>query len=155
MDQVRVQAVLGGKSHLKDRDEEEIRGYRDALRLIHEQADKMPVTEDTILRLHTLTRGQIWDSGKYKDKVSDITLSDLELACPGVSRDMIRDVLRQMQKEDEVECLGRGPGAPWEKKRFYPFCCAPLPGTGSPRRNPCSALEPDTAQEATGRIRLI
>ncbi len=28
--------------------------------------------EETILRLHHLTRGDIWDSGKYKDKNGDI-----------------------------------------------------------------------------------
>ncbi len=44
------------------------------------------------------------------------SLSDLERECPGVSRDMIRRVLRQLQKEEKVECLGRGPGALWAKR---------------------------------------
>jgi hypothetical protein len=38
------------------------------------------------------------------------SLSQLEDACPGVSRDMIRKTLRNLQKERIVECLGRGPG---------------------------------------------
>jgi len=46
----------------------------------------------------------------------DFTLGDLERYCPGVSRDMIRRVLRVLQKEGKVECRGRGPGAPWRKK---------------------------------------
>jgi Fic family protein len=45
------------------------------------------------------------------------TLSDLERSSPGVSRDMLRKVLKDLQKENRVECLGRGPGAPWKKRR--------------------------------------
>jgi Fic family protein len=44
------------------------------------------------------------------------TLGDLERACPGVSRDMIRRVLRDLQKTGRVACLGRGPGALWRKE---------------------------------------
>jgi Fic family protein len=43
-------------------------------------------------------------------------LADLEKACPGVSRDMIRRVLRQAQKAGKIECLGRGRSAKWRKK---------------------------------------
>ena len=46
---------------------------------------------------------------------AEFTLSDLEKACPGVSRDMVRRVLRDLQKRQVVECLGRGPGAQWQK----------------------------------------
>ncbi|MEA3359533.1 MAG: Fic family protein, partial [Thermodesulfobacteriota bacterium] len=45
------------------------------------------------------------------------TLYELERTCMGVSRDMIRKVLRNLQKVGSVECLGRGPGAVWQKKR--------------------------------------
>jgi hypothetical protein len=44
------------------------------------------------------------------------TLGDLERACPEVSRDMIRRVLRDLQKGRRVACLGRGPGALWRKE---------------------------------------
>ena len=47
---------------------------------------------------------------------NEFSLTDLERACPGVSRDMIRRVLRQLKKDGGVECLGRGPGALWRKK---------------------------------------
>jgi len=281
VDQTRIKPVLLGRAHLRDRDEEEVRGYRDALKLLHEQGAKLLVTEKTIRELHRLTRGEIWDAGKYKDKDGDIiekypdgrsrirfktvtaaktpqamtelvdlwgqsirerwvhpliavaafnldflcihpfrdgngrvsrlmllnqcyhlgyevgkyisierlieqnkvryyetleqsshkwhegkhdpwpyinyvlfilkeaykefeervgqiksprgakteliesavrsydrefTVSDLERACPGTSRDMIRRVLRDLQKAGKVECLGRGPGAPWRRK---------------------------------------
>ena len=282
VDQARIGTVIFGKPLLRDRDEEEVRGYRDALTPIHEQGARLPVSEDTIQRLHRLTRGEIWDAGQYKKRDSDIiekypdghervrfktvpavqtatfmrelselwdrcllerwvhplialaafnldflcihpfrdgngrvsrlllllqcyhlgyevgryislerlieqnkeryyetleqssqgwyegrhdpwpyvnyvlfilksayrefeervgqtasprgaktalveaavesffpgkfTLSDLERACPGVSRDMIRRVLRELQRTGEVECLGRGPGAAWQRK---------------------------------------
>ncbi|MFZ5996299.1 MAG: Fic family protein [Nitrospirota bacterium] len=281
VDQRRIHTVVFGRAHLRDRDEEEVRGYRNALKLIHEQGAKLPVSEDTIRKLHTLARGEIGDAGHYKTKDGDIierypdgrtrvrfktvpasltpsymaqlvslwsdslqerwghplialaafnldflcihpfrdgngrvsrllmllqlyhlgyevgryisieriieqskdryyetleqsshgwhegkhdpwpyinyvlftlktayrefeervgqvtspkgakteliisavnaflgefTLSDLERACPGVSRDMIRRVLRELQKENKVECLGRGPGALWKKR---------------------------------------
>jgi len=44
------------------------------------------------------------------------TLAELERACPGISRDMVRRVLRDLQKAGKVECLGRGPGAAWRKR---------------------------------------
>lgn len=72
VDQARIATVIFGKSLLRDRDEEEVRGYRDALKLIHEQGTKLPVSEETAKRLHRQTRGKIWDAGKYKDKDSDI-----------------------------------------------------------------------------------
>jgi hypothetical protein len=46
----------------------------------------------------------------------EFTLSDLERTSPGVSRDMLRKVLKDLQKESQVECLGHGPGAPWKKR---------------------------------------
>src|SRR5437870_8657287 len=37
VDQARIGTIVFGKPLLRDRDEEEVRGYRDALQLIHEQ----------------------------------------------------------------------------------------------------------------------
>jgi len=50
----------------------------------------------------------------------EFTLSDLERACPGVSRDMVRRVLRELQRAGRVVCLGRGPGARWRRKGNIP-----------------------------------
>jgi Fic family protein len=72
VEQARIGTLVFGKPLLRDRDEEEVRGYRDALQLIHEQGTKLPVSEETILKLHRLTRGEIWDAGQYKEKDSDI-----------------------------------------------------------------------------------
>jgi Fic family protein len=43
-------------------------------------------------------------------------LSDVERACPGVSRDMVRRVLQAMQRDGTIECLGKGRTAKWRKK---------------------------------------
>ncbi len=48
------------------------------------------------------------------------TLVDLERTCPGVSPDMVRRVLRDLQKAGKVTCLGRGPGASWRKEGNTP-----------------------------------
>jgi len=68
----RIQTLVFGKPHLRDRDEEEVRGYREALRKIHEQATKMSVDETTVMELHQTIRGEIWDAGRYKEKDGDI-----------------------------------------------------------------------------------
>lgn len=46
---------------------------------------------------------------------SEFSIGDLERACPGISRDMVRKVLQDHQTKGEVECLGRGPGALWRR----------------------------------------
>jgi len=76
IDQSRINTVVFGRAHLRDRNEEEIRGYRNALKLIHEsrhgQDSMPPISEETILELHRLARGEIGDAGRYKEKDSDI-----------------------------------------------------------------------------------
>jgi len=72
VDQARVGTIIFGRSLVRDRNEEEVRGYRDALRLIHEQGARLPVSEDTILHLHRLIQGEVWDAGQYKKENSDI-----------------------------------------------------------------------------------
>ena len=72
IDKSRVGTLMFGKPALRDRDEEEVRGYRDALKLIHESGAKLPISEATIRKLHKLCRGEIWDAGEYKNKDVDI-----------------------------------------------------------------------------------
>jgi len=56
-------------------------------------------------------------NGQFLNRFADeFTVSQLEQACPGVSRDMIRHVLRVQQRTNIVECHGRGPAARWKKK---------------------------------------
>ncbi|MCI0705165.1 MAG: Fic family protein [Planctomycetia bacterium] len=68
----RVGTVVFGKSLLRDRDEEEVRGYRQALELIHTRGADLPITEETIRQLHSLSRGGVGDAGEYKRQENDI-----------------------------------------------------------------------------------
>src|SRR6266550_4319882 len=63
VDKSRVGTLIFGKPPFQDRDEEEVSGYRDALKLIHERGRNLPISEATIKKLHRLSRGKIWDAG--------------------------------------------------------------------------------------------
>jgi len=72
VDQNRVATLVFGHPKPRNREEEELQGYRKALNLIHSTHIQLPVSEDTILTFHKLIRGKIWDAGQYKDKSVDI-----------------------------------------------------------------------------------
>ena len=72
IDKKRVGTVIFGRPLLKDRNEEEIQGYRDTLELIHKKNQITRFSESTIKKIHKMIRGKIWDAGKYKEKDSDI-----------------------------------------------------------------------------------
>lgn len=48
-------------------------------------------------------------------RTGPFSLADLQQACPGVSVDLIRSVLKRL-KGTAVECLGRGHTAKWRRK---------------------------------------
>lgn len=48
-------------------------------------------------------------------QVGEFSISDIEKACPSISRDMIRFILRQQQKEKKIKCLGKGKSAKWKR----------------------------------------
>src|SRR5438093_810862 len=68
VDQARVGTIVFGKALLRDRDEEEVRGYRKALDLIHTKGAGLPVSQESICSLHALSRGSIGDAGQNKDR---------------------------------------------------------------------------------------
>jgi Fic family protein len=70
----RVDPVVLGHARLTDRDEEEVRGYRQALTWIHKDHRSIPVSIETILRLHFLSHGKTGDAGRFKTKDSDIII---------------------------------------------------------------------------------
>lgn len=72
VDQKRIKILIFGAPAYKDRDEEEVAGYREALNLIHFERAALPLSEENILRFHKMSRGDIWDAGVYKDKPVDI-----------------------------------------------------------------------------------
>ncbi|MBF0108473.1 MAG: Fic family protein [Magnetococcales bacterium] len=73
VDPARVRNILvSPKPLFRDRDEEEVRGYRDALTWLHAEGSGIQLDEQTIKRLHAMIRGRIWDAGQYKEQDSDI-----------------------------------------------------------------------------------
>lgn len=72
VEQTRIGTIIFGRSHLHDRNEEEVRGYRNSLKWIHEQGARLAISEETILEIHRLTRGETGDAGQYKKINSDI-----------------------------------------------------------------------------------
>lgn len=78
----RVGTVLFGNTNPRDRNEEEVRGYRNALELIHARANKLKLSLETLCQLHALSRPGLWDSGKFKEKAGDI----IEIYSDGASR---------------------------------------------------------------------
>src|SRR3990172_11818087 len=65
VDRARIGTLVFGRPRLRDRNEEEVRGYRNALTLIHEQGARLSVSEATVLELHRLARGETGDAGRY------------------------------------------------------------------------------------------
>ena len=50
----RIRQLVQEKTAPRNRDEQEIAGYRDALRIIHESFDAIPITQNYILQLHKI-----------------------------------------------------------------------------------------------------
>ena len=50
----KVKELINDKVAPKNRNEEEIAGYRDVLELIHENYDNIPITSSFILQLHKI-----------------------------------------------------------------------------------------------------
>jgi hypothetical protein len=67
VDKSRVGTLIFGKPALRDRDEEEVRGYRDALKLIHESGANLPITEQNKERYYEVLEqsSQRWHDGKH------------------------------------------------------------------------------------------
>lgn len=50
----RIRQIVNEKTTPKNRDEQEIAGYRDALNIIHDSFDAIPITQNYILQLHKI-----------------------------------------------------------------------------------------------------
>ena len=70
-------------------------------------------------RVGTLAKGRGSKTAQVRRaverRVAPFAISDIERECPGVSRDMIRVVLRQLRDEGVIVSRGRGRGAKWVK----------------------------------------
>lgn len=103
IDPSRVRAVVLGKPIPRDRNEEEVRGYRNALNLIHGSATRLAISEETVLELHRLSRGLSGDAGQYKQKDVDI----LETYPDGRSRVRFKTVSARRTPKAMGELISR------------------------------------------------
>lgn len=55
----RIRQIVNEKTTPKNRDEQEIAGYRDALNIIHDSFDAIPITQNYILQLHKIMYSHI------------------------------------------------------------------------------------------------
>lgn len=78
LDSARVGSVVFGKSAVRNRYGEKVRGNRDALDWIHRKATEFPTNEESVAKLHRLTRGQDWDAGKYEEPEGDFIESHVD-----------------------------------------------------------------------------
>jgi len=62
-------------------------------------------------------------------------ISELVRICPGVSRDMVRHVLREQQEKGRIICRGRGQSAVWLKSGEANKGNESPPGKGNERGN--------------------
>lgn len=63
-------------------------------------------------------KGSKTEQVKYvvMNKVTQFSITDIEKECPGVSRDTVRRVLRQLRDEGVIQSLGTGRSAKWIKR---------------------------------------
>ncbi|MFQ5760675.1 MAG: Fic family protein [Acidiferrobacterales bacterium] len=70
-------------------------------------------------RVGTIRTGRGSKTARVREAVTrrmgPFSISDIEADCPGISRDMIRNVLRQMRDEKLIASMGKGRAAKWTK----------------------------------------
>jgi Fic family protein len=75
----RLRRLVLGNDRPRDRSEEEIVGYKNALSWIHENHEKAPIEPRTLKRLHALAQqGTIGDAGEWKESQNEIVELDPE-----------------------------------------------------------------------------
>jgi len=68
----RLKPLVLGRSKPKDRSEDEIAGYRNALDLIHQKHKSLEISPHTIRQLHRLSHAGAGDAGQWKTKDNEI-----------------------------------------------------------------------------------
>lgn len=68
----RAEALVIGNARPRNRSEEEVLAYRRALDLIHNSAKQLPITPETIARLHAIAQEGAGDAGQWKQRVNEI-----------------------------------------------------------------------------------
>jgi hypothetical protein len=103
VDAARVGSVVFGRQPLRDRNEAEVRGYRDALKEIHEHPSELAITEETIRHLHALSRAGEPDGGRYREHAMDIVEIEPDgrrrVRFTAVTADRVPDAMRLLVQD--------------------------------------------------------
>ena len=72
-------------------------------------------------RFSTLWRGEGLPEGlmgwsAIERSIGSFRVADIQKQCPGVGLDLIRLTLKNLRDSGQVECLGRGQSARWQKR---------------------------------------
>jgi len=65
--------------------------------MIHENGAKLPISEATMKKLHKLSRGEIWDAGRYKEKDVDV----IQTYADGRSRVRFKNCFRKANAQGD------------------------------------------------------
>jgi Fic family protein len=77
--QARIKALVNDRVEPRDRSEQEIAGYRDAMELIHQAGKDMPVTGNVVLQLHGLLHKYMGEEGgRWKSTDNEIVEKDAD-----------------------------------------------------------------------------
>ncbi|MCD7823401.1 MAG: Fic family protein [Oscillospiraceae bacterium] len=114
----RIKQLVQDKTTPRNRDEQEIAGYRDVLNVIHESFDAIPITRNYILQLHKIMYGHMFNpmagqtknvqnyiSATYPDGHSEILFTPLEPFETPEALDRICDEYNRVIGNFEVEPL--------------------------------------------------
>jgi len=100
IDKKKIGTVIFGKHQFKDRNEEEIQGYRDALRWVHSERDSIKINESTIKTLHKMSRGEIWDAGVYREKdiniIERLQQGDVRIRFNAVPKNQVKPAMKEL-----------------------------------------------------------
>ena len=104
----------------RDRSEEEISGYRDALAKIHANPLGVLVAayNDFAARVGTISSAKGAKRVLVKNAIVHLpprfTIGELARVCKGISRRTLVRALYDLRSEGVLRCVGRGPSAQWE-----------------------------------------
>ena len=114
----RIRQLVAEKTTPRNRDEEEIAGYRDVLNIIHENFDAIPITQNYILQLHRILRGhmnnpmagktktvQNYISATYSDGIKEVLFTPLDPFETPEALDRICKEYNRVIGNNEVEPL--------------------------------------------------
>ncbi len=114
----RIKQLVNEKTTPRNRDEQEIAGYRDALNIIHESFDAIPITQNYILQLHKIMYShmnnpmagkckniQNYISATYPDGHVNILFTPLSPSETPIALDKICEEYNRVIGNNEVEPL--------------------------------------------------